>query len=42
MSEYQANLELAKPPASWAIPSKLDRRIFARPTLWQRIRRLFS
>lgn len=38
MSEYHANLELApKPAPSWTIPSKLDRRIFAKPTLWQRI-----
>jgi len=42
MSEYQANFELSKPPASWTLPSKLDRRIFAKPTLWQRIKRWFA
>ena len=42
MSEYEANLEMAKSPASWTLPSKIDRRIFTKPTLWQRIKRWFS
>lgn len=41
MTEYTANLELQRrDPPSWTLPSKLDRRIFAKPTLWQRLVRL--
>lgn len=42
MSEYEANLEMAANPPSWTLPSKIDRRIFAKPTLWQRILRWFA
>lgn len=42
MSEYEANLELAKTVPSWTVPSKIDRRIFAKLTLWQRILRWFK
>lgn len=39
MTEYTANLELERrDPPSWTVPSKLDRRLFIKPTIWQRIK----